>query len=266
MQYYTYAGMRQLQKCEIRKVTPWGVFRDFVGESNNSGNLGRMSTQETGDGRGNSDVRRHNLALVLGLVHQSRGIPRSGLTRATGLNRSTIAALVGELAHLRLVLEGEPDATNQVGRPSPIVLPGPRAVAIAVNPEIDAITVGVVGLGGSVLRRVRHPLDAIPSATDAVRITAGLVATLRKEFETAHQIVGVGAAIPGLVRARDGDVRLAPHLGWSHAPFAYELEKAIDLPVFAANDANLGARAESIFGAGRGVSDLIYLNGGASGI
>jgi predicted NBD/HSP70 family sugar kinase len=37
-------------------------------------------------------------------------------------------------------------------------------------------------------------------------------------------------------------------------------------PVVAANDASLVALAESTFGAGRDVTDLIYINGGASGI
>jgi predicted NBD/HSP70 family sugar kinase len=225
-----------------------------------------MSTPDSADGRGNSDVRRHNLSLVLGLVHRSSGIPRSALTRKTGLNRSTIAALVGELVERELVVEAEPDANNQVGRPSPLALPGPRAIAIAVNPEIDAITVGIVGLGATVLRRIRRPLDASPSVADAVRITAEIISDLRSEFDSGHTIVGVGAAIPGLVRARDGVVRLAPHLRWVDEPFAAELEAATALPVFAANDANLGTRAESLFGAGKGVADLIYLNGGASGI
>jgi predicted NBD/HSP70 family sugar kinase len=218
------------------------------------------------DGRGNSDVRRHNLSLVLRLVHHSRGVPRSQLTRSTGLNRSTIAALVGELVERELLVEADPDASNQVGRPSPLALPGPRAIAFAVNPEIDAITVGVVGLGATVLRRVRRPLAASPSVAEAVAVTAQLVAELRQEFERGHTILGIGAAIPGLVRARDGVVRLAPHLHWVDEPFAAELEGATGLPVFAANDANLGTRAESFFGAGRGVTDLIYLNGGASGI
>jgi predicted NBD/HSP70 family sugar kinase len=225
-----------------------------------------MSIPAAPDGRGNSDVRRHNLSLVLRLVHQSRGVPRSQLTRSTGLNRSTIAALVGELAERELLVEAEPDASNQVGRPSPLALPGPRPIAFAVNPEIDAITVGAVGLGANVLRRIRRPLAESPSVAEAVAVTAELVAELRAEFEDGHIILGIGAAIPGLVRARDGMVRLAPHLLWVDEPFVAELESATGLPVFAANDANLGTRAESIFGAGRGGSDLIYLNGGASGI
>jgi predicted NBD/HSP70 family sugar kinase len=230
------------------------------------GTDGRGTDGRGTDGRGNSDVRRHNLSLVLRLVHLSRSIPRSGLTRSTGLNRSTIAALVGELVERELLVEAEPDANNQVGRPSPLVLPAPRPIAFAVNPEIDAITVGVVGLGATVLRRVRRPLDHSPSVADAVAVTAELVAELRRDFDTGHTILGIGAAVPGLVRARDGVVRLAPHLDWVDEPFAAELEAAIGLPVFAANDANLGTKAESLFGAGRGVADLIYLNGGPSGI
>jgi predicted NBD/HSP70 family sugar kinase len=68
------------------------------------------------------------------------------------------------------------------------------------------------------------------------------------------------------VRARDGVVRLAPHLGGVDEPFSLELENATGLSVHAANDAHLGGIAENVFGAGRGVGDLVFLNGGASGI
>jgi predicted NBD/HSP70 family sugar kinase len=219
-------------------------------------------------GRGNSNdsVRRHNLSVLLRLVHRSAGISRSQLTRQTGLNRSTIAALVGELVERQLVVESEPDSNNQVGRPSPIVRPAPRALGIAVNPEIDAITVGIVGLGGVVLRRVRSPLNHVPTAQEAVDISAAIIDGLREEFDLVHRAVGIGVAVPGLVRSHDGLVRLAPHLGWVDEPLADMLEEATGFTVVAANDARLGTLAESIFGAGRGLTDVVYLNGGASGI
>ena len=47
-------------------------------------------------------VRRHNLATVLGIVHREGPVARSALTQATGLNRSTVGALVSELADLGL--------------------------------------------------------------------------------------------------------------------------------------------------------------------
>lgn len=78
--------------------------------------------------------------------------------------------------------------------------------------------------------------------------------------------MGVGLAVPGLVRASDGLVRLAPHLDWHEVPVRDLVATATGLPTAVGNDASLGAAAEHLFGAGRGVDDLVYLNGGASGI
>lgn len=223
-------------------------------------------TTPTGRGNSNDHVRRHNLSVILGLVHRARGMSRSQLTRETGLNRSTVAALVAELVERLLVIEEDPYANNRVGRPSPFVRPDGRTVAIVVNPELDAITVGVVGLGGEVVERVRHVVDHPPTAAEAVVISAAVIERLRPALDERYRVVGIGAAVPGLVRTDDGLVRLAPHLGWHDEPFAELLAAATGFPVVAANDAHLGTMAESTFGAGREVSDLIYLNGGASGI
>jgi len=208
-------------------------------------------------------VRRRNLATILELVHHGRAASRAELTALTGLNRSTIAALVAELAELRLLDEGDPVASGGVGRPSPGVEVNPTTVTIAVNPEVDAVTAAAVGLGARVGTRIRRPLDAVPDPATAVAVIADLVRDLT---ERGRRVAGVGLAIPGLVRATDGTVRWAPHLGWREVPFARLVEDAVGLPVHADNDATLGAVAEHLFGAGRGVDDLLYLNGGASGI
>jgi predicted NBD/HSP70 family sugar kinase len=217
-------------------------------------------------GNNYDDVRRHNLSVILRLVHRGGAASRSLLTRQTGLNRSTIAALVGELVELGIVEERDPDATNQVGRPSPIVAVSERVVALAVNPEIDAVTIGIVGLDGTVHRRIRYPTERSPSVGEAVNIATAVIEGMRGELDSRFQVIGVGVAVPGLVRAHDGLVRLAPHLGWIDEPLAEMLEQATGYPVLAANDASLGAMAERYFGAGKGLTDLIYLNGGASGI
>jgi predicted NBD/HSP70 family sugar kinase len=211
-------------------------------------------------------VRRRNLAMILDFVHHGRAVSRAELTALTGLNRSTVAALVAELAGTGLLQEGEPVASSRVGRPSPGVVPDQRPVVIAVNPEVDAVTAAVVGLGARVERRIRRPVDRIPDPDAAVAIIASVVAELIAASPNNRRVAAVGLAIPGLVRASDGTVRWAPHLGWREVPFAQQVQDAVDLPVLADNDASLGALAEHLFGAGRGVDDLIYLNGGASGI
>ena len=225
-----------------------------------------VEVTQAGSGSNNDHLRRHNLSVVLGLAHRTGGLSRAQLTRQTGLNRSTIADLVGELVERQLVVEADPDSSGQVGRPSPIVRPNPQAVALAFNPEVDAITIGVVGLGGTVLQRVRYPTPRTTSAAEAVAICAAVIDGMRSVLDSRYHTVGIGVSVPGLVREHDGLVRLAPHLGWVDEPLAQMLTEATGYPVVAANDASLGALAESTFGSGRDVSDLIYLNGGASGI
>jgi predicted NBD/HSP70 family sugar kinase len=218
-----------------------------------------------GSGVSNDQTRRHNLSTILTALHHDGSQPRSQLTARTGLNRSTVAALVSELRELGLAFESEPSQTNQVGRPSPMVHAHAGTLGVAVNPELDALTIGLVSFTGKVVDRVRVETPQALSVDEVVRLTATHVERLRADNPDSR-IVGMGVAVPGLVRAEDGLVRLAPHLGWADAPIARLLSEATGLPVQAANDASLGAMAETLFGAARGKTDIVYLNGGASGI
>jgi predicted NBD/HSP70 family sugar kinase len=222
-------------------------------------------TETAARGAGNDSVRRENLATVLRLVHLANGRSRSELTALTGLNRSTIAALVAELVTRKLVIEVDPRTPTRAGRPSPVVSPSNHIIALAVNPEIDAVVVAAVGLGARVVAKTRIPASADISAAEAVALTVEAINDIRDDL-IGHTVVGIGVAVPGLVRADDGLIRLAPHFGWVDEPFSAMLSTATGLPVSASNDATLGVLAEGRFGAGRGISDLVYLNGGASGI
>lgn len=210
---------------------------------------------------GLDDVRRGNLAAVLRLVHREGPVARAWITARTGLNRSTVGGLVSDLAARGLVREAAPEATNRVGRPSPVVAVDPGLVVVAVNPEVDAITTAVVGLGARVDAHERHELGHVPSPEETAALAARVAAGIRD-----HRVAGIGLAVPGLVSEADGVVRWAPHLGWSDAPLRDLVEGATGRPAAVGNDATLGALAEHLFGAGRGVDDLVYLNGGASGI
>jgi predicted NBD/HSP70 family sugar kinase len=217
-------------------------------------------------GTSTDDVRRRNLSGVLTLVHRNRCLSRAELTRRTGLSRSTVKDLVEELAEHGLVEEAQPGAAAQVGRPSPVVRPQHRALAIAVNPEIDAITIGLVGLGGAVLDVTRHATSGVPTVAQTVELAAASIDRIRRRLEPGRNVTAIGVAVPGLVHAASSMVRLAPHLDWHDAEIGEMLTAATQLPVFAANDANLGAIAEHIFGRHTNAEHMIYVNGGAGGI
>lgn len=211
-------------------------------------------------------VRRANLGRVLEAVHRQGALSRATLTEQTGLNRSTVGDLVGELAALGLVAERAPDPSRRVGRPSPVVETGPDVVALAVHPEVDALEIGAIRLDQTVAERVRIPQHELPTPEAAVAAVAARIRSWRRDALRGVRIVGIGVAVPGLVRAADGVVRRAPHLGWSDVPLQQLLSADTDTPVVVGNDASLAAVAEHLFGAGRGIDDMVYLNGGASGI
>lgn len=211
-------------------------------------------------------VRQRNLARILRIVHLEGPLSRAALTEATGLNRSTIGDLVVELMSAGLVEERSPDPRRRVGRPSPVVASDPRVVALAVNPEVDALTLAVIGLDREIRDRVRVEVDHLLSPEETAALVGTHLAAWRAGALADSRVVAVGVAVPGLVRATDGLVRHAPHLLWTDVALRDLVQEATGLPVVVGNDAGMGAHAEHLFGAARGVDDVVYLNGGASGI
>lgn len=217
-------------------------------------------------GSRNEETRQRNLALMLSSVHSRGSLSRAELTRLSGLNRSTVGFLVGELVELGLVLETEPAAERRVGRPSPVVVPSPDVVAIAINPDVTGLTAGVVGLGGAVRLRETILTPEILTPEDAVLLTRDFVLRVAEELPDTTRVAGIGVAVPGLVDERTNAIDVAPHLGWQDAALASMIEEELALPTWLSNDSTLGVIAEARYGAGVGCDNVMYLNGSTSGL
>lgn len=218
----------------------------------------------TGVGTNQEDVRRHNLGTALGHVHRAGRISRAELTTLMGLNRSTIGGLVTELESLGLAEQAKSlGARVGAGRPSVDVIVGTLPYVLAIDVRVDGLTVARVGLGGVVQARATGP---VPSGHDPDATADSIVDLTRlvlKEVGLGATLVGVAVGVPGIVRASDGLVRLAPNLGWRDLAFGELLGRrmGIDHRPALGNDADLGAVAEHLRGAGVGVDDLVYLSG-----
>jgi predicted NBD/HSP70 family sugar kinase len=74
------------------------------------------------------------------------------------------------------------------------------------------------------------------------------------------RVVGAGMGLPGPIDSRTGTVGSSVILpGWVGVKAAHELARRLNLHVEVDNDANLGALAEAAFGAGRALSDIVYV-------
>jgi predicted NBD/HSP70 family sugar kinase len=207
------------------------------------------------------ELRRANVSALLSWVHAHGPTSRAVLTSELGLNRSTIGDLTSQLEAMGLVSEGTPVAAGRSGRPSLVVTARPEVSVVAIALDVDRITVALVGLGGIEReRRTRVHQRGEHDVMHVVETVAQLVREVLTDPEGAR-CFGVGVSIPGAVRLSDGLVRFAPNLGWTNEPFTDLLSEALDMPVVAGNDADLGVLAEHLRGAAVGVNDVGYVTG-----
>jgi glucokinase len=124
------------------------------------------------------------------------------------------------------------------------------------------IKLGVVGPSGQVI--VKNSFATKPYALSRIK----LISALSREIEASiiaaglnkKQIAGVGIGLPGLVDYEKGIVRFLPNIpGWRGVHLKSILQKRVKLPVFVDNDVKIITLAESKFGAGRGVRNLVCL-------
>ncbi len=79
-----------------------------------------------------------------------------------------------------------------------------------------------------------------------------------------YTLAGIGIGTPGIVNAGGRTVLGGAEniKGWEQIPLADIMESATGLPVCVGNDANLMGLGETMYGAGKGLSDVLFLTVG----
>ena len=215
-------------------------------------------------GQRSETVHRANLSAIVRGLHEQGPQSRSELVAATGLTRSAIRALVGELAAAGLVTEDDAVRLGTPGRPSPLVrLNATGAVVLSLEILVDSIAAAIVGLGGETLDHVRleRPRGEL-SVDDVVADLAALAADLRSRGD--WPIIGIGVAVAGVVRRDDGRRLRSPRTSAGstcRSARASRARSSVAVPISIVNDADAGVLGEHRRGAAVGVDNVLYVSG-----
>ena len=197
-------------------------------------------------------ARAHNRSLVLQTLFHSGAMSRADLSRETGLTRVTISDLVAELIADGFVAEKGVREASGPGKPAMLVdldRSGHRIIGIDLSGS-DVFRAAVLDLDGSIVVRRSIPVSAGDELVESViSLVRELIA------DSSAPILGIGVGAPGVIDDR-GVVITAPNLRWTGFDLQSTLEKALDLPVVVANDANAAVLAEYTFG---GAGDDVML-------
>lgn len=133
----------------------------------------------------------------------------------------------------------------------------PSSLVIAVDLGGTQIRVALCDARGNILNRMAQPALA---AEGVEAVFARIVASIRGVTDDWSRVQGIGLGAPGPLDPWRGIVYEAPNVGgMRNFPMKARLEDEFRVPVFIGNDANLAALGEHRFGAGRGVTDMIYV-------
>jgi len=95
----------------------------------------------------------------------------------------------------------------------------------------------------------------------AMQIALAARTAMEQAGADTDSVLGVGVAVPGHVKAREGLVKWAPNFKdqWKDVPIAALVGGHLGLPVQIGNDANVAALGEFRFGAGRAVRHMVMV-------
>lgn len=189
---------------------------------------------------------------------------RAEIARRTGLSRSTVSSIVADLQRSGLVVDsnGEAQPGPRGGRPPSLIgLDRSAGAALGIDFGKRHLSVAVCDLSHTVLAEARRDMTEGYGAEEGMSVAAELVGEILEGAEIDRaRVLGVGMGLPGPIHRLTGTVGSSAILpGWVGVRAADEMERRLSLPVHVENDANLGALAEFVWGAGRGSSSLTYL-------
>jgi predicted NBD/HSP70 family sugar kinase len=214
-------------------------------------------------------LRHRNRQRVVTVLRTQGRISQADIARATGLSRTTVSTVVGELKELGLVSYADGKGPQpRGGRPAvQLVLQNPEQVVVGIDFGHSHVAVALADLGHNVLAERRWDLDVNNRAVTALDTAARMFEELRAELGVElRNVIGAGIGIPGpvdRVRGKAGSATILP--GWVDLRIAAEMTERLGLPVEIENDANLGALAELTWGAGKDCSNFAYIKA-ATGI
>ena len=192
-----------------------------------------------------SETARHiNRRIALNIIRRHQPMSRAELARRSGLQRSTISAIIDQLIGEGWVTEGASPISARGRRPRSLHLNVERAGIIAVDLRPGTTRVGLAGLDARFVMQTEWPTPADPNEF-ATRLGQTVAA-----FRSAHREIvyeGVGVSLPGRVD-ESGKLVFAPNLGWHQIDLRRLLESTLDLPVVLENAASACALAELWFG------------------
>ena len=200
-------------------------------------------------------ARDINRDIVLEIIRSQQPVARADLARSSGLQPSTISAIVEQLIKEKWVSEGAVSRRPR-GRPSTLLSLNDSMVILVADVRPNQAIVALVDLNGRFLAR-----EAVPLVSDPQRSVNKIVACMQAMRATHgnRSFEGIGISMPGRVDPDSQRLILAPNLKWGDYDIKGVIEEKMNLQVELANAANACLLAELWSGRLDGIRNAVLI-------
>jgi predicted NBD/HSP70 family sugar kinase len=204
----------------------------------------------------NKTPRKINRNLIFNLIRTRQPISRADLSRASGLQRSTVSLIVEDLIGDGWIVEGSVGQLPRGRRPTYLELNRKRVI-IALDIHPAQTTIAVADLEG---RIIAQQLIVVPQ--EAAKALNAIVSAIKKIIAVHKELTfdGIGICLPGRTDLNLKKLIFAPNLKWPVLSLKAKMERATGLRVTMDNVANACALSEVWFGRSDGLHDLVVVN------
>ena len=201
-------------------------------------------------------ARDINRDIVLEIIRSRQPISRADLSRASGLQPSTVSNIAEQLLQEGWIVEGAVARRPRGRRPTMLSL-NDNLVMIVADLRPRKAILAVIDLNGRFLahEEVRIFADPERSVTGMVEVMVAMRARFPgKTFE------GVGISVPGRVHPVTNRLILAPNLKWAEFDIKGAIGDRLRLQVELDNDATACLLSELWFGRMDGIRNAVLIS------
>ncbi len=208
-------------------------------------------------------VRHVNTRTVMDRIRLDAPLSRAEVSARTGLNRSTISSIVGDLIERGYVHETTLQ-DPKIGRPGMLLQFNPAGgCAVGIEIGVEFISIILTNFVADVLWRQRIDIEEGATQAQIIEQAESLITeAISIGTEQSLPLLGIGVGVPGLVDQNQGKLVFAPNLKITNMLLRPMWADRFKTLVFLENEANSAALGEFFFGAAHGKIDFIYMSTG----
>lgn len=204
-------------------------------------------------------VKQINKSIVFKAIKNKGPVSRAQISKETGLNKATVSTMVSELLEASFIHEIGEGQSSGGRKPVMLYFNHHAGYSIGIDLGVNYILGILTDLGGNRIEKTVIKLQTTELNDVIDQMNSVIESLIKKAPKSPYGVVGIGIGVPGQID-QDDNILFAPNLKWSNVNFKKIIEDKFRIATKIENEANAGAHGEKLHGAGKNITNQIYIS------